>query len=191
MPLVSYALATLGNAKTFLGITNSDKDEVLEMLINQATDYLETKCGRRFASTTYTEQEYDGNGTVELKLQQFPVITFTTLQKNRATDNSDDWETVDTDDYWVENETGIITKTSKFYKGKFNYRATYTAGYATIPYDLQYACLTIVSETLNRRSAMGIKAESLGDHSITFESLYQSNAVLKDIVSNYRDIPLC
>lgn len=191
MPLVSYALATLGNAKTFLGITNSDKDEVLEMLINQATDYLETKCGRRFASTTYTEQEYDGNGTVEMKLQQFPVITFTTLQRNRATDNSDDWETVDTDDYWVENETGIITKTSKFYKGKFNYRATYAAGYATIPYDLQYACLTIVSETLNRRSAMGIKSESLGDHSLTFESLYQSNAVLKDIVSNYRDIPLC
>jgi uncharacterized phiE125 gp8 family phage protein len=189
--MVSYALVTLGNAKTFLGINNGDKDELIGMLIDQATDYLETKCGRRFASTVYTNEEYDGRESYELNLKNYPIISFTSLSKNLAYDNSDDWETVDADDYWVENETGIITKTTLFRRGTKNYRATFTAGYATIPYDLQYACLTIVSETLNRRAAMGLKSESLGDHSITFESLYQSNPILKDVVSNYREIPLC
>lgn len=188
MPLVSYALVTLGNTKTFLGINNSDKDELLTMLINMSTDYLETKCGRRFASTVYTQEEYTGSGNNELVLEQFPIISFTSLEHNQAVNNSDDWDVADAEDYWVDSNSGTITKTSTFAKFPNAYRVTYTAGYASIPYDLQYTCMTFVSEFLNKRTASGVKSENLGDHSVTFEAILQNNPAIKDILNNYMNI---
>lgn len=186
MPLVSYALVTVGDAKTFLGLSGSGHDELITQLINQATDYIERKCQRRFASTAYSQEEYDGTGTVELVLKQFPVVSFTSLERNQVPDNTDSWETVDADDYWVENASGIITKTSKFYKGTRNYRVSYTAGYSTIPYDLQFACCLLVGEVFNARKGMGLRSESLGDHSVVFEATGQANPRLNEILSLYR-----
>lgn len=203
MNLVSYALTTLNDVKTFLGISSTAHDEVLKFLINQATDYIETFTGRRYTSTTYTQEEYDGTGTSELRLKHFPVVTFTLLEVNRATDNSDDWATIDAEDYWVNSENGIVTLQSGFLdydevnetglspnifqKSKNKYRATYTAGYTTVPYDLQYACCMIVSETFNVRKAAGIQSESLGDHSVTFGNLLEKSTTLKNILSGYKD----
>lgn len=191
MALEDYALITLDNLKTFLGITGSDQDSLLEMLINQVTDYIETRTDRRFKETTYTEEEYDGTGQSELVLKQFPIITFTKLEKNNATDNTDSWEEVDTDDYWIDESEGILTKTTLFNKGKHNYRATYTAGYETIPYDVQFLAMSIISDINGRRQNMGVVKETLGDHTIDFERAVQENPVLAKIISNYRKIPIC
>lgn len=204
MDLLSYALVTLADTKQFLGIDNNEQDDTIKLLINMATDYIEKKTNRRFKSTVYTDEEYDGTGKFELKLKQFPVITFTQLQKNNATDNTDSWETINATDYWVDLETGIITRTSEFLDwedneevglaesvfslGKNKYRITYTVGYATIPSDLQYACMAFVSQVLNNRKAGGIKSESLGDHSIVFEEIYQKDSIVKQILDNYKDI---
>jgi hypothetical protein len=197
-------LATLNDTKTFLGITGSSQDSAITMLLQQATAYIEMKCGRTFASTVYTNEKYDGTGTRELKLNQYPIVTFTKLEKNNATDNSDDWDEIDSEDYWVDLTTGIISLTTDFLDwdddedeglteqifllGKNKYRATYTAGYGAIPSDLQYACMTFVGEALNKRKSMGIKSESLGDHSISFESVLQGDNEFKDIINSYREI---
>ena len=198
-------LVTLADTKTFLGINNNTQDSVLTMLINQASAYIEKKCGRTFGETTYTNEEYDGTGKNELKLNQFPVILFSQLQRNRATDNSDDWVTIDAEKYWIDLIIGIITKTSSFLEfdnrdddgltesttfnlGKNKYRVTYTAGFAEIPYDIQYACMLFVSEINNKRKSGGIKSETLGDHSVTFESIFKSSPEIQDIINNYREI---
>lgn len=211
MTLATYALVTLANTKTFLGISTSDKDDLIEMLINMATDYIESEIGIRFKSTVYTNEEYDGTGRSELKLKHFPVIIPPTvfLQKNNATDNTDSWEDISADDFWVDQETGIITRTSsfldfednanndegltddaKFTLGKNKYRVTYTAGYATVPYDIQYACMTMVGDTLNTRNKGGIKSETLGDHSVTMADANAENKVVNAILDKYRDQPL-
>jgi len=190
MDLVSYALVTLDNTKTFLGISTHEKDELLKMLINMSTDFIETKCGRRFASTVYTDSKYNGTGNNELVLTQFPVISFTSLYRNTSCDNSDNWELIDSSDYWIDLSSGVISKTSIFSKGVQNYKVTYTGGYATIPYDLQYSCMTFVSDFLTKGKSSGIKSESLGDHSITFEDIYQTNNTIKDILNNYMNVSL-
>lgn len=191
MALVDYAIITLNDLKTFLGITGSDKDSLLEMLINQATDYIETRADRRFADTVYTEEKYDGTGQNEIVLKQFPVISFTKLEKNNASDNSDSWEEVSGSDYWVDDAEGVVTKTTNFSKGKQNYRATYTAGYESIPYDLQFLAMSLISDMYNRRKNMGVLKETLGDHSIDFEKAMQENPALMRIISNYRKITIC
>jgi len=200
-------LVTLDNVKTFLGITNNEQDDVLNMLIDQVSKLIETKTGRTFEQTTYTNEEYDGTGTRELKLKH--IITFTRLQKNNAVDNRDDWETIDEKDYWVDTETGIITRVSPFseyedsleeanallsdsifFKGKNRYRATYTAGYETIPDDIQYVCMSLISNINFSRKTTGLKSESLGDHRVEFQSMLDKDSYLMDILASYRDKPL-
>jgi hypothetical protein len=213
MDLLSYALVSLDNAKVFLGINDNSKDELLKMLINISTDYIESQTGRRFVSAVHTQEKYDGTGNQQLKLNAFPIITFTLLEVNNASDNSSSWNTISSSDYWVDSDTGIITRTSTFLdfdesvdgeetlsetifdRGKNKYRATYISGYFTIPYDLQFACMTLVGQLLNTKAGSGIKSESLGDHSITYQDITEltggvKGGILEDILSKYRDIPL-
>lgn len=177
------ALVTLADVKIFLGISGSTKDALLNLLIDQASTLIESLCDVTFSSTAYTEL-IDGNGTREILLRHSPVITFTSLEKRTAFDNTDSWETIATSDYWVETDSGKVTKTSSyadwdvvhkdpslsdemtFDYGKQNYRATYTAGYATIPNDIQMAVMTVISSFYNTSSKMGIKSETLGDRTL-------------------------
>lgn len=211
MDLVSYALVTLDDTKLFLGISDHTKDEKLKLLINMATDYIESQTGRRFKRTTYTDAKFDGTGTRELFLN-YPILSFTSLSVNTGSDNSENWNTVGANDYWVDNVTGAITRTSdfsefddtmdeglsdvRFAHGKNKYRATYEAGYDVIPYDLQYACMTLVGQLMNSASGSGIKSESLGDHSITYQDITEVSSkgmgggILEDVLSKYRVIPI-
>lgn len=213
MPLVSYALVTLDDTKTFLGITDNSKDAILTMMINMATDYIESQTGRRFVSSVNTYEKIDGTGTHQLRLKNFPIVTPPAVQlwENNTSDNTDSWSALDSNTFWVDAETGIITRTSAFLdfnegedeetlsevvfnRGKQKYRATYTSGYATVPYDLQFACMTMVGQLYNTKGGSGIKSESLGDHSITYQDITEVTSgrggILEDVLSKYRDIPL-
>lgn len=183
--LVSYAIISVAELRTF-GLSGSDS--LLEMLINQATDYIERYCQRRFADTSYSAQLYDGDGSRNIFLKNFPVISLTSLEENGSYNNTSNWSTLVTDDYFVENSSGIIERVCAFRKGNQNYRITYRAGYAAsdMPYDLKYVCMMLCSEANTQRESAGIKSETLGDHSITFESTVQSNPRVMDILKMYR-----
>ena len=89
--LNSWALTTLADVKESLGIDSGTTtgDNLIIRKINQATDMIESYCGKNnsqhFASTVYTNEEYDGTGTDQLILKNRPVITFTTLQQRDTT----------------------------------------------------------------------------------------------------------
>ena len=111
MALRSFDLTSVAKAKTFLDITVSTYDTLLEYLIKYSTDFIERYCNRRFMQTAYTDEEYDGTGTKYLVLKNYPVkstATFT-LERNKVEDNTDDWEDIDAEDYWVDYNEGIIT----------------------------------------------------------------------------------
>ena len=133
MSLNAYALTTVARLKTFIGVTSTDYDTLLESIINSVSDFVENYCGRRFKKTTYTQEYYDGNDAETLNLEQYPVIsteTFT-LERRDSTLNEDDWSTVDTENYYIKYEEGIISyiKGLKFAKYPKHYRVTYAAGY--------------------------------------------------------------
>jgi len=204
-------LATLEETKLFLGITDSSRDSLLEMLIGIATDYIEGETGRTFASTEYTNEEYDGTGMNQISLRNYPVISFSKLEVNNTANNTDSWSEISDTDYWVDNQSGIITKTSAFlefdtrsdsdeslsdtifHRGKNRYRATFTAGYSVIPNDIKFACMSMTGNLLFSSNGKGIKSETLGDHSVSYDSLKvkeSGGGLVDDIISRYRNIPL-
>lgn len=170
MDLVAHAITSVADTRLFLGYTDSSKDEQIKLMINIATDMIESYTGRRFFQTTYTNQLINGSGEKTLLLPQYPVTTFTSLGKNGAYDNSADWEDLDAEDYFLDEASGILSGVSRFSLGVENYRATYVAGYtaANMPWDLQWACMRLVKVLMNQRDAAGIKSERLGDRQVTY-----------------------
>ncbi len=133
MSLNSYALTSLDRLKAFLGIISSDYDTVLEYLINSVSDFVENECDRRFKKTAYSDVKLDGQSSKELILPQWPVIsgeTFTLYERKNSSDyGNNEWNTIDSDDYRVDNDSGIVKANFTFVRGFQNYKVDYTAGY--------------------------------------------------------------
>lgn len=67
-----YRLITLANAKTYLGVSDSDHDTEIGWAIDAATDYIEKHCRYKFIARDYT-QWIDGTGDSILELPQRPL----------------------------------------------------------------------------------------------------------------------
>lgn len=188
MDLVSHAIVNLADTRSFLGYADTSKDETIKLFINMATDMMETYTGRRFVSTLYTQEPFDGNGEKEILLPQYPITAFSILEKNGAVNNSSSWETVDAESYWRNDDEGKLIGTSRFSEGVRNYRATFTAGYTAgnIPYDLQFACMKIVEIMFRDRQASGLASERLGDHSVTFAKSSEEDPTVKKVLDKYK-----
>lgn len=156
--LLSYALTNLADVKESLGISSgvTTYDNLIIRKINQATRAIEAYCGRRFASTTYTQEEYAATGIDELILKQRPIITFTLLEIRDSSINENNWDTIDSQLYFVDTNAGVLNLMFNA-TGRWNrYRATYTAGYATIPEDLAEACASLAAFYTNNADDAGV-----------------------------------
>lgn len=187
MALIPNALVQLSEAKSFLGY--KDSDESLEFLINAVTQYIENYCGRTFKETDY-EEIADGQHAYELVMRNYPITDVSSVEERTTNDNSESWNTLEPEEYWYESDTGLVIKNTPFYKGVQNYRVTYSAGFTPIPFDLQYTALSLIKEMITVKQSGGIKQESLGDHSLTFESIVRTSPMLKDTLDGYRSLTI-
>jgi hypothetical protein len=65
----------------------------------------------------------------------------------------------------------------------------YTAGWATVPDDIEQACLRVSAFLYrNRKRDEGVSSESLGDYSYTLRDSGQVRAMLEDELESWRDI---
>lgn len=176
-------LISLETAKSFLGITNNDYNDLLNSIIAQSSDVIEKYCDRTFTLTTYTDKVMDGSGGYEQVMRQYPITAVSKIEHKVC----NTWSDLSNDDYDIDGESGIIVKDSVFMQGRLNYRFSYTAGYSTIPNDLQLACCMLTSTIFSKRKGAGIKSESLGDHSVTFaEGADALSSDVKMILDKYK-----
>ena len=70
--LDSNALIELEEFKMYIDYNDTDKDEFFELLINNASDFLDRYCGRVLKSTAYTHERYDGSER-KIFLKHWPV----------------------------------------------------------------------------------------------------------------------
>ena len=155
-------LVSLADVKTFMGITGTDSDDVLNLIISQVDQYVKTYTKRDLESAVIADEEHTTDGQTNLYLVDeapitvAPVITF-------------DGDAVDSDEYDVFNDEGLIVfKSVPSYATK-KLLISYTGGFVTIPLDLQMAVTKIVAGVFNNRKATsGVKSEKLGDYAIAY-----------------------
>jgi len=182
-----FNLTTKEKVKLFLDITATTYDTLLDTMCNQLTSWIENYCGgRRFMSTEYTEELYDGDNFERfLRLKNYPVIAWTKIEYNAGTTASPNWTEYDASDYEKYDTTGILWF-DRVEKGKRNIRISYTAGYAKIPYDLELLATKLVARTFEKRLSEQKVSEGSPDLNITWDEFIKKED--KIVLGNYTRI---
>ena len=214
------ALTTLADLKTYLGITDSSEDDLLNLLIADADAAILGYLDRSIEQATLTEY-YSGDGTTNLLLQQRPVTAITSVhvdsgayagQASGAFASTTEW-TAGEDFYAqsvVENESnpgniiaikgpGTFTADGdrqtggEWPRGTGNIKVVYTAGYSTVPGDLAAACRILVAWMWSSRdNGMPVKSEKLGSYSYTLleDTGIPELSTIRGLCNRYRNMVL-
>lgn len=168
---IAGALCTRDQVKLYLGgyDTNTKDDQLIDDLIDRATDMIERYCGRVLSYQSITD--YPSGGGRALVLSAFPV-TEASVQIWVSSDfprvYTDATKLVNGTDYIVSESTGIVERASGVWPRDLRgVKATFSAGYQTTPPALNWAAVRLVSFWLRGRKYVGISGASGDDGSIT------------------------
>lgn len=160
-----------------------------EEIINDVSQYMNTYCGRHLKSSTYTS-DYDGTGTTELMICNFPISsTAITITIDPTRTFTTDYQIPSTDIIAYYDEGILVLDNYLFSAGKQNVRIAYTGGYSSsaMPYDLKRAAKELAQFFYSReikRDRIGIRNESIEGGSRTYETDLPWS--VKKILDNYR-----
>lgn len=156
---------------------------VMESIINTVSRFVLNYTGIKIKQGTYTDEVYASEQGQTLNLKTFPIASSEPiiLQRRNNELNEDDWETIDAQYYTVDMEAGIIQAMGGYnlFRGRDNYRVTYTAGYEfdnvstflgdTEVGDIELAVWMIASDFMNNKGvSSNIKREKVGDYDVTY-----------------------
>jgi len=155
-------------------------ETISQALIDIAEEYVEGWARQNWRETVaVTGELYSGDGTEILKLKQYPLITFDSLEEYDS--GNDEWDTItiNDDDFEYEKETGYVYYTGGFLQGHENYRVGYTYGKTN-------GCPTRVKVAI-ARTAVYLKANPTG---ATFENIpSRSSTTFRPMEDLWRDVP--
>lgn len=203
LKLRAHDLVELSITKKYLNNCTPDDDDLIIMMIMAATDFIEGQlvgvdemdggyCNRRFKSTLYTSALYSGNGFRDLLIRQYPVTDIDTIVIDDTTEFPSGASTLAELDFYIDRDTvGNIINTNVWPCGDpQNVALTYTAGFTTVPYDLQLAAIALVSLRWNSKGTEAYKSEKIGNYSYTLKDLDESNpfgdGTIKLMLDQYR-----
>ena len=134
----------------------------LASLITAASNMVERYCKREFTQVLHTDELHDGDGTGVLWLKNFPVSALTSI-KTVESDGTE--ETCLGAQFRVNLLTGEVRAIPEctcvycyFPSGYRNIKATYTAGWAIIPEDIQEAVAQTVAWLYAKASSAATEA---------------------------------
>jgi uncharacterized phiE125 gp8 family phage protein len=141
-------LIELADAKAFLKVDYADEDTLIQSLIDEATAVIQKDYGRDIVQTTYTDEEYNGEGHELLFIENWPVQSVSELKI--------DDEVIDVANYSLSKRTGVLKYQGRIPEGFGNVKVSYVGGYAATDPDLpffQNKCRLLVSDLYEGRGA--------------------------------------
>lgn len=191
--MANYPLITVARAQAAEQLTSVASTR-LTSLIASASAAIERHCNRRFVSQSFTET-HDGDGASELILEHFPLISLTsvTIIEDDGTEVA-----IAATEFRTKAGVGLIrfkpdsTAAYRWFPEGFqNVRIVQTAGFASVPEDVQEACVLLVAALYaGERKDAGVSSEKLGDYSVTLRDLAAGTMPenVKSLLSSYRDL---
>lgn len=159
-------LTTVDAVKTYMGITGTDLDALLQQLITGLSQYVIDFCGGPIKSASYTEV-YDGTGGPVLMLRVTPVTAVASVTVDRLALSYVNPATTSGVGYSFSTKA-LYLSGRNFTAGLRNVAVTYTGGYTTVPDSLAEAVVEAVAERAQRARNEGITSRSIAGESVTF-----------------------
>ena len=202
-------LVTLAEYKAYVGISSTTQDAQISTLITAVSNLVKQLCRRTFVDYVDESKIQVFKGGPVLNLAETPVLAVSTMEY--STDYGSTYaELTEFVDFAVDQETSQIvpirnvnyypdyyagtsslvryTMDPEFPKRLNGYRVTYTAGYETIPGDLNLAVLDLVTYYLKAEGT--IKShKNIGSNTTQIEYILNTNlpASIKRILDLYTE----
>jgi len=157
-------LTTLANVKQWLGVTVSTDDAFLGRLISFASVFVQNLLNRNILSTAYTET-YDGNSGTALFLPNYPITAVSSLTIDGISIPAASSPLVSG---YTFNSTRISLNGYRFNRGYNNVAISYTAGFASVPLDLEQAVIEIVGIKYREIKRIGEVSKSIAGEVVSF-----------------------
>ena len=164
-------LITLQQFKDAEQITNPRDDFKLSSIIDSVSQLVKTYCGNSFVDFFSANKVEDFTidwSTYAVQLTESPANTIVSVQKRNSITEA--YSTVSTDEYYLEKNTDTVlyvdgARYQNWPTGVGAVKVTYTAGYSSIPADLQLAVIDLVNfyfkdEHKTRRTLQGATMEN-------------------------------
>ncbi|GHU57279.1 hypothetical protein AGMMS49975_22520 [Clostridia bacterium] len=183
--LADNALTTLERMKLMLGlsdIADERTDEIISLLINRASSWIERQTGRHLGKNTYVQQ-YDADGQQELVTIEYPIVAVASIEEDGAVVDPSLY------DFGQTGSVGVIYRDDGWlhagYRAGLAYdivaikrviKVNYTAGYVlpkdateddpqTLPADLEGLVWDIVSQAYTnlQNGSQGLNSFAISD----------------------------
>lgn len=138
-------LITRNEYKTYAGISSTNHDAEIDLLIPKVSQLVKTYCRRGFVDFyDETKTEIFRGGFGSLILSESPVVQVISVEKSTNYGQSYTKLTKFTD--WVQDGDFIVSVDPRGFEPLLNgYRVNYFGGYETVPQDLKLAVLDLVT----------------------------------------------
>lgn len=178
-------LCQLTDVKTYLGITVTATDAALTALITNVSAAIESFCNRTFEQASYKDT-YNGTERSTLYLREGPVTAVTAVSIDGiAVGAAPDAVSAG----YVFDEQMVYLRghciPARFNRGVQNVTVSYTAGYVTIPADVNQACVSWVADLFAKRTRIDKKNETLGTQQTQGYDLSDMPATVRTVLQPY------
>jgi len=182
MPVITQA-----DYKTWAGITGSDLDAWLALILPAAQSRAEEWCDREFDSKSRTEF-YDSFGAGSIQLRSTPVTAVESVSYLSGTSSGvPSYTAFDSSSYWFDGDSGLLSRFTAFDvfpskldrdgtpvwpEGTRGIKVVYTGGYTDAPDGLKLAMYSLVDNLRAKRGKGAMmQSESMGSYSYTRAAL--------------------
>jgi len=157
---------TLDNVKGWLGLDPSQTtdDALLTRLITAASGFIRTWCNRDFVSQSYIETR-NGTGARMLALANTPITEVDSVSVDGAPIPAGGLQTPG----FTFSATMLVLNGYRFTRGLANVQITYVAGYATVPDEIEQACIELVSFRYRERARIGVSSEAMAASTSSYQ----------------------
>lgn len=151
-------LTTLANVKTWLGLSSNNTDDgLLDRLITSASSLIIEFLKRDLKTQNYTDEVHHGNGGSALCLRQYPITAVASVSVDGVAVTG-----------FTFDERMVYLTNATFARGLANVKVTYTAGFTTVPFGLDQACVELVGVVYREKERIGHVSKQLGGETVTF-----------------------
>ena len=161
-------LTTLAAVKEYLGQkdTATTDDALLSKLISRASAFIVTYSSREYLSQTYNETR-DGNGSnrLILKNQNVTAVASVVIDGQSIPIGG----SPQTPGFWFSGRW-VYLNGYRFSLGFGNVQIIYTAGYETVPADVEQVCIELVANKYKRRDRIGEVSKNLNGMVVSYST---------------------
>ena len=153
-------LTTLAKVKLYLDLKMQDADPLLQQLITSSSAWIKNTLNRDVTQASYT-QSFDGRGGKAICLPQYPVTAVSSVSVDGVALAASDF---------VATDYGVELTSGNFPRGAGRVTVAWTAGYATIPADLDQACVELVAWRYKEIPNLKTSSKIIGGENINFQT---------------------